>query len=87
MIQDILFIVPRIIKITFINHTQEKTIIWRFLKQKMYIYITTKNSAFMEKIDDISTLEKLLCQHLLQEKGTLRVKYNDYNKVDEYKFV
>ena len=87
MLHDLLFIVPRIIKIKFINHTQHKTIIWRFLKQNMYIYITTENTASVEKIDDIPTLEKLLCQHLLQEKGTLRVKYNNYMKVDEYTFV
>lgn len=53
----------------------------------MYIYITTENTASVEKIDDIPTLEKLLCQHLLEKKGTLRVKYNNYMKVDEYTFV
>lgn len=84
MIQDLLYMVPRLTKIKFVSQKESKMVCWRFCRGHMYIYNTTATSASVDQIHTMEKLKDSFQTYLLDQKGFLKVKYIDDTPPDEY---
>lgn len=86
MIQDLLYMTPRIRKIKFDYDEGPKTVYWRFCRGLIYFYTSTPSTASVKQIHNQKELEESFHSHLVQQKGHLKIKYLDDLPPDEYDF-
>lgn len=84
MIQDLLYMIPRIRKIKLVFSEGSKIVCWRFCRGYMYLYQSTATSASVDRIHTMEDLEASFRSYLLHQKGFLKVKYLDDTPPDEY---